>query len=83
MSSNNNWEKYEFHVIQTLERLERKQDELFDYVRDHMEKEDARMDELGIRINKVETNAKWYARIFGGLWGVIVTGVNLWIGRNI
>ena len=79
----NNWDRYEVHVLETLTRLETKQDDLFDYVRAHMDREDQRMDELTSKINKVETDAKWYAKIGAAIWGIVITGVNVWFNKEL
>jgi hypothetical protein len=84
MSNNrDDWDRYEIHVLETLKRLEEKHDKLYDFVTEHMREEEKSMAELNLRLQKVETNAKWYVRIFTVVWGFIVTGVNVWIGKNI
>jgi len=78
----NNWDKYEVHVLETLTRLEKTQNELFQFVRDHKEKEEARIDELTAKVQKVENDSKWYVKISSFVWGIIVTGGSLWIGSE-
>lgn len=76
---NNSWEKYEIHIIQSLERLEKRQQELHEFIQEHMEKEEARIEELNLRFSKLENDSKWATRIGMAIWGIIVTGVNVWI----
>lgn len=83
MQDNTNWAKYEMHVIETLKRLEKSQNELHDFIREHMKSEEIKMDELVTKMHKIENDTKWYSRIFAVASGFVVTCINIWLNKSI
>ena len=71
MPGENGWGEHKLHVLSTLERLEAKQDTQTQQIGDiHRE------------IVGFKANQKWHMRIGGVLWGIIVTAVNVLIGKH-
>lgn len=79
--SSSSWREHQLHVMTTLDRLEQKHDDLAKFIKEHMKEEERRFDLFAERINKVETDVKWYARIVTGVWAVISTGLIVWIKK--
>jgi len=68
MSDNNGWDEHKMHVMNCLSRLEETQ-----------ELQTTKIGEIHTEIVGFKTDQKWEFRILSVLWGLVVTGINLFI----
>lgn len=75
------WDKNELFVKDSLKRLEDGQQELFEFIRDHMAREEATTQEIRERLIKLEMDTKWHVRIFSSVTSVAAAAVAFVAGK--
>lgn len=64
--SNNNWDRYELLVLETLERLETKIERLENDVRQHMNDEEHERAQMRQELAQLRSDAAWRVKIIAG-----------------
>lgn len=77
------WVRYEYHVLETLRRLEEKFDNFEEKMSDHMRRDeqshiqlDDKMQAIEKQLVIVKNDHKWYSKIVGGIWAVVAVAVS-------
>jgi hypothetical protein len=61
----NNWNRYQVHVLQTLSELKRND-----------EKHTAQLSEMNTVLSALKNSQKWEIRLISFVWGIILAGLN-------
>lgn len=71
--NDNRWERYELLVLETLERLEGRIDDLDNAVRQHMREEETERAQMRQELAQLRSDAAWRVKIVAGSVSAVVT----------
>lgn len=71
--SDNKWPEYQFHVLESIKRLESNQAELYQFLREHMNEESDNMRKIMERLQYLENDHKWHTKMWSAAAAIAAT----------